>query len=263
MNIVFSSVLNKVFGDDTRSWFATYSIVDPLPPTEYKDKDPGEDGSYVHYLQPDVVTAESWNRSVDVTRLPIERSSEYIDHAVKNPDDVSFTCLVSETPMTYSDYLTKLTALKEALNTQDDDDDDSDDYKNSGESVYITKAKNFLDYCLNPNTLIVFNTSLGRFENYKVTSVSINRTAENLGLLVFSIEAAQVKFVDTIVETLDDLPSYNEGATLDVGKAGTNPRVTSPIEAATKDLAKADSTAKRKTMLVNALDAIMDALSNL
>lgn len=142
-------------------------------------------------IEVDCVLSEKLSFKKDVTRFPVEEGPDATDNAVVKPIEVSVDCIVSESPVEFSDYAVRLNALSD----------------NNAENVYVAAAKEFCAICMQANILLEIEISLGLFRNLSVSSIDFAADAATIGSLKFSMTFSEITFVRS---QIDDLPDFGE-----------------------------------------------------
>lgn len=196
----------------------------------------------LHMLEVDAVISEDVSMSKEVTEYPIDTGEIYSDSAVRKPDEVTLSCVVSESPATYEDVIHKY------------------NFELEGKYNYYTdKAKDFLTFSLFPQALLDIDISLGIFSNLSVTNVKYTASVETAGTLSFNITLKEVKFVASRMTDLPEMLEYKPGATMTGKGDGASINSAEP-EVTKKDVDPVVEKEKRRTLWANLLKLMVETI---
>jgi len=115
----------------------------------------------------DVVSQETHSLSDTITDHPVEEGSDVSDHDRPDPDQVTLECLITNTPL-----------------------DGTAPDPNRGNNAWQS-----LKNLRGTNTLLSVFTTLGRYDNMKITTLSATRTSQNFAGLEFSVTFKKIRIV--------------------------------------------------------------------
>lgn len=197
-------------------------------------------------LEMDVVLSENVAFSKTVTKFPIESGEEATDNSFINPITVTLDCIVSESPISYSDYGARFDAFKNDILGED----------STQENVYVAAAKEFMAVALQHNIVAEIEIGLGLYESLVITNVSYNKTAENTGVLAFTIELEEIILVKSEITDLPETGGYSPkggDAQKTRGSGKSNKGTTKPDVASDAAVKAANKTQTPFARLVEAL----------
>lgn len=153
----------------------------------------------IGFLKLDASLKETHNRTARVSDNEIEDGSIVSDHVKLDPKSISMECLVSETPVSI---------LGLGVST-DDFLGAANDFLDGDKSAFEGLVKNtrrtpkeawtYLNDIMEKRTPFSVVTSLQRYENMIITSLSAPRAAQNGKDLYFNVELRQIQIVESSV----------------------------------------------------------------
>lgn len=173
-------------------------------------------------LELDASVSESHSSSVEVTRHPVEQGAKITDHRLENPDELTITGVISETPLPTSDVSTELRTSE------------GRQYQGRGQAAAgrVASAYQELLELKASETLLTVVTALRTYENMCLTSLEVPRDAKTGRALRFTAKLTQVRVVQ------NKTVQVQAKTTRAVPKADLNKKVTPPADQATKTKSK-------------------------
>ncbi|MFA1238729.1 phage baseplate protein [Serratia odorifera] len=130
----------------------------------------------------DQITHE-WNR--EATRNPVENGSPIGDHIIRQPKGITITGMISNAPIAGI-----LTQVSNAIASGFDAED------------RVAAAFKILDQLYNSDELVTIYTKYHAYEDMLITNIQIPERPENGDAIVFTVEAAHVRIVETATTEL-------------------------------------------------------------
>jgi hypothetical protein len=140
----------------------------------------------------DAAIEETHSHTVEVTEYPTEGGRNLADHSRYRPFELSISAVVSDTPSP------KLAALRESQV--------GGTILTVSEFVYLQLQQLLSD----PNPITI-TTSLGAYENMRITSISIDRNAAKGRALKFSLTAKRIDIVGVVRVVVRTVNKNNKG----------------------------------------------------
>lgn len=135
-------------------------------------------------LEFDCIDAETHDWSRDVTSNPVENGSPIADHIIEQPDKLSVTGMISNSPIrSYSDQILGI------VNGQINDD-------------RVVKAFDTLDRLMKSKELVTIYTRYKTYTDMVLQSVNIPRTVEAGDAIIFTVQAIKVRIVTSQTTSL-------------------------------------------------------------
>jgi hypothetical protein len=140
----------------------------------------------------DAAIEETHSHTVEVTEYPTEGGRNLADHSRYRPFELSISAVVSDTPSP------KLAALRESQV--------GGTILTVSEFVYLQLQQLLSD----PNPITI-TTSLGAYENMRITSINIDRNAAKGRALKFSLTAKRIDIVGVVRVVVRTVNKNNKG----------------------------------------------------
>lgn len=139
----------------------------------------------------DATVQEIHNTQIEVTDNPVDEGVVVSDHAENKPDTVTMDCVISDTPLGFA-FVQSVKNIKTTVESYLGKDKRSLDFYNR--FVQMAKKREPIDVV----------TTLKKYSNMLITSISVPRTADTGGGLIFTVELREVRIVSSqtgVVET--------------------------------------------------------------
>ncbi len=140
----------------------------------------------------DIAKMETHSLDAEVTDHPVEKGSVISDHVRLNPIEITLECLVSDTPIGV--IATDPTRQAGAIEINGES---SDTAPTPSEDAYA-----FLKRIRLAREPVTIETSLDRFENMVLTSLSVPRNATTSGGLTFEVTFKEVVIIENLRVTV-------------------------------------------------------------
>lgn len=134
----------------------------------------------------DACLSENHSASSTITSHPVESGANVTDHVHNNPDVVTITGLVTNTPIRFPEGLPAVPVGQSFANLVNDVSNDLS--KNAYDKLLALK---------NNKSLIKIATTLRTYENMLIESFEVSRDKETADALAFTMRLQQVRFVKT------------------------------------------------------------------
>ena len=122
----------------------------------------------------------------DVTEFPADSGDNITDHVIKKPLELQFSCVISNTPITITDFQVNQNSVAGAKYSVND----SDGSTSAANDAYAT----LLNFREN-RTILTVQTGMDAFENMLIAKLEIDRSHKTNFALYFTITLKNIRIV--------------------------------------------------------------------